>query len=1353
MRRRLPDLLILALLFALPLLTFWNQTVGGRTLLPAENLYQYEPYATYREVVKAPAIPYNHLVSDLVLQNFQWKSFLRQQIADREIPLWNPYQFSGIAFLAAGQHSALYPFSLLYYLLDLPAAYGWFTVVQLWLAGAFMFAFARGLGISRAGGAAAAVTYQLAAFFVISAVFPMIIAAAVWLPLLLLMIEYVIRHQPLAGRPVVLPWIAIGAAALGCNILAGHVEITYYTLLVAAYYAAARLLFMLWTLRRTGHKAGGLLRELVGRGAALIALITLGGALGAVQFIPLFEAASNNFRAQGAPFDQVLGWAHPLRDAVQFVMPNFYGSPAHHTYFDVFDLRTVSLIDETVVNAAGGRIVHTEWGMKNYVEAALYVGILPLILAGIALLDAWGLHRHKGTPHRLILAVLALGSLTFMFGLPTYAVLYYTLPGIDQLHSPFRWVFPFTFAVAALAGFGMDAVLLRGGRWSRRIGYGLAAAGGLILAGLVASRLFYDQAAPLVERLYGALAKAVDAFSDARMFYSYQFVNAAVFAVMLIASGAVVILLRRPHAGRAGVRGFAPLLAVAVIAADLMIASAHFNPASDPALLDFTPPSIQWLMEQLGEWRYTTIEEAGKPALFNANLTMRYGLQDIRGYESIIPAGYIQAIFYPQTQLEFNRVSPIPIDQINNGELCELRRLGVRYIITHDDMPLPSLSPLCAGGQTAPIVYADEAVKIYQVDSGDRIFAFGQTRDIPRPRTPPILTRISSRELQIDATTEAPASIIIREYYDGNWRAYLRPQGAPESEETQLALGSALMFGLIADISEPGDWTIRLVYSPASFQVGLFASFIGGVILLLLVGAWAWRGTFGGVTETGLGRIARNSIAPILLNLFNRGIDMAFALVMLRILGPTDAGWYFYAGVIFVWFDIFTNFGLNLYLTREVARDRSRARPLFVNTSALRILLAAVGVPALIAFFALRQGVADPPLTGQVILAISILYIGLLPNSLSTGFTSLFYAFERAELPAAVATAATINKVALGLGVLLMGWGFVGLAAVSILTNLLTLAILGYYGRSLIAAPPSAGTKREPSGLLGLIDRSLMRRMMGESAPLLFNHFLATLFFQIDVVIIEALRGAEMVGQYSVAYKWLTALNVIPSFFTQALLPRMSRLAHEDRAALARDYVFAVKLMLSLALPTAVFFTFTAYFWAGFLGGAEFLPDGAIATQLMMWSIPIGWMNSLTQYTLIALDLQRRLTRAFAAAVIFNIAGNLIFVPQYGYQAAAVITIFSEGVLFAGFVLLLRQGLGGAAGIDWLQVVARPLAAAALMFALMAVGFASQPALTLAASVILYIGTLLALGTFDREELSRLLPLLPGRLRAAAARL
>ena len=59
LRRFAPDLRIVLLLVIPPLLLFWQQTLGGRTLLPADNLYQFEPWASYREQVGAPARPHN----------------------------------------------------------------------------------------------------------------------------------------------------------------------------------------------------------------------------------------------------------------------------------------------------------------------------------------------------------------------------------------------------------------------------------------------------------------------------------------------------------------------------------------------------------------------------------------------------------------------------------------------------------------------------------------------------------------------------------------------------------------------------------------------------------------------------------------------------------------------------------------------------------------------------------------------------------------------------------------------------------------------------------------------------------------------------------------------------------------------------------------------------------------------------------------------------------------------------------------------------------------------------------------------------------------------------------------------
>jgi O-antigen/teichoic acid export membrane protein len=1367
LRRYRADALIMVGLWLLPLAFFWQVTLGGRTLIPADNLYQFQPWAAYREDVGVPEVPHNSLLSDLVLQNYAWKQHIRASLANGELPLWSPYTFAGMPFLAAGQHSALYPFSLLYYILPLDTAYGWFTVSQVWLAGLFMYLFMRGIGASRFGGAVAAVAFQMSAFFLASAVFPMIIASAAWLPFLLLMVEFTIQRRPLVGNPSAIPWVVLGAGGLGMTIFAGHVEFLYYALLVMGFWSACRLLTSppgplhgtegggrtqeTWPLGRR------LVRMVWGRtrpAAALLAMVALGMALGAVQFVPLLELAGRNFREGRTDFDTVRSYAYPIRHALIFLMPNLYGNPAQHTYFDVFSGQTQP-VDWQV---QGTRVTNTAWpGGKNYVEGACYVGLLTLLLAGIALLHARferapGVRTTMPAPYRAILGLLALVAVTFVFGTLTYAVLYYGLPGFNQLHSPFRWVFPLTLCLAALAGYGADALLAaRADRASftsrvvRRVGGGAASVGVLLLLGLALSRLFFAQLRGVVEWLYQRLAGAAYVFPDVERFYSVSFTPVLLFALFLIASGVALWSSQRsPASHTAQTWGSVWQAAlVVVLALDLIVATAGFNPAADPRWLAFEPPSISWLKAQRpAEWRYIAVERFTH--IMNANIGWHYGLQDVSGYDSMIPKQYVEYMRQLQDQgmLIYNRIAPIFADKLDALNSPRLDALSVRYVLSEiplDTSAYPKLT----------LVYEDAGMRVYE-NRDARPRAAANPATTVRVR----LDRASHNQLllTVQVTADTPlARIVLSDSYFPGWRAYLRPAGTGEDAEREVPVTLHAPADGIApnarqitlDNVGAGDYVLRVRYSPPSFQVGAFTSFMAGMIALFAMLVWAWGAFYREDAEAHGGgnarRFAKNSLAPIFLNLFNRGIDFAFAAIMLRILGPASAGTYYYAVVIFGWFDTLTNFGLNLLLTRDVARDRSAAGRYLLNSSLLRLGLAGVGVPVLIGFLLARQALPDP-LDGTAIAAIALLYVGLFPNSISYGLTALFYAFEKAELPAAISTVSAILKAAFGLGALLLGWGVVGLAGVSIILNLITLAILAAQAHPLMqrearAAPP---TKIEPA---------LMRDMLATGWPLMINNLLAGLFFKIDVTLLEPIQGRAVVGTYSTAYKWVDALGVIPSLFTMALLPIMSRQAKEDRAALVSNYQFAVKLLVGLALPVAVATTALATTLIGLLGGAQYLPDGAVALQLMIWFIPIGWINSLTNYVLVALDQQRPMRWVFAAGVLFNVSANLLFIPVYSFRASAVITILSEVVLLIGFYWLLRRTL---TTINWIALLWKLYAAAAAMIGVMVVVrliMPASPLLALVAGGGAYLALIVLLRPFTPIELARLAPLLPGPVR------
>jgi O-antigen/teichoic acid export membrane protein len=270
--------------------------------------------------------------------------------------------------------------------------------------------------------------------------------------------------------------------------------------------------------------------------------------------------------------------------------------------------------------------------------------------------------------------------------------------------------------------------------------------------------------------------------------------------------------------------------------------------------------------------------------------------------------------------------------------------------------------------------------------------------------------------------------------------------------------------------------------------------------------------------------------------------------------------------------------------------------------------------------------------------------------------------------------------------------------------------------------------------------------MMRTSFPLMVNLLLATVFFRIDVLLLKPMKGDAVVGYYSAAYKYIDGLNIIPAYFTQAIFPLMSRYAASARDSLMRAYVLSLRLLLIIALPIAFGTPFVAEGLILVLGGGAYLPDSMIALQLIIWFLPFSFVNSVTQYVLIAIDQQRFLTRAFLIGVTFNIVANLLVIPAFSYKGAAVVTVLSEIALLIPFYYSIRKHLGS---LPWMSMVWRPLVASVAMAAVMWLLRGIPWPLLIPVGGAVYLIILALVGGFgqpDMDLVGRLLPL--SRLRA-----
>ncbi len=440
----------------------------------------------------------------------------------------------------------------------------------------------------------------------------------------------------------------------------------------------------------------------------------------------------------------------------------------------------------------------------------------------------------------------------------------------------------------------------------------------------------------------------------------------------------------------------------------------------------------------------------------------------------------------------------------------------------------------------------------------------------------------------------------------------------------------------------------------------LFITFLSAMSMAFLAVLWTWYRFYGVFDESSdLLRVARNSSVPVMLNLFNRGMDFAYAaLLLLRILGPANAGDYSSAIVIYTWLEILVNFGLDAIMIREVARTPQESARYLYNTALLRLRLWLVFLPAV--------GILSwlGPLPAQTRAALVVLYLGLLPATLCKNFDALFYAHEQVAYPALVSSIATFIKVSLGALVLLSGRGIVFLAVNAFITNLIVLAIL-----SMLARRHITPLRRVP-------DASLRQSLLALAWPLMLRDLLYALYYRVDLLLLQVLQNSLVVGWYSVIFKFLDTVAVVPQYFALALFPILARQAFQDRERFLHDYRLSVKVLLTVAFPLALGVALYARELVLILGDTEYLPHSAIALRLSIWVILLNWINALGQYALIALQRQKALSLILGIGLGLSVMGNLIFAPRYSYMASALLKTGVEVLVWGIQALVLRHAAG-----------------------------------------------------------------------------
>ncbi len=423
--------------------------------------------------------------------------------------------------------------------------------------------------------------------------------------------------------------------------------------------------------------------------------------------------------------------------------------------------------------------------------------------------------------------------------------------------------------------------------------------------------------------------------------------------------------------------------------------------------------------------------------------------------------------------------------------------------------------------------------------------------------------------------------------------------------------------------------------------------------------------------------IIRNVSFLMASDIIGKILSFFLVIAIARYLGDAGLGKYSFAFAFVGLFSIFADFGLSTYLTREIARNKEKAKKYASNMLALKLVLAAISLllPIIIINFIEKST--------EVRTAVIIVAIASSMLNISSVFGTLFAAYEKLQYWALITLLERVVTVGLGLLLIFKGSGLIGLVIaylISYLTVMITASILSYI---------------KTTSFTLSFDREFWIYLLKNSLPFWFTTIFITIYFRIDTVLLQMMTNYEAVGWYSAAYRALDALYFIPAAVITAIFPVMSRFHVDNKKMLQELYKRAFYYLLILAIPIATGITLLSGRIISLMYGGK-LAEAAPALQVLIWAEAIIFISALAGYLLNAINKQLAFTFITGFAAFLNIGINLFLIPKYSYMGAAVATVVTE--LFV-LLLLYYFAWKSGYGVNLAKALIKPIIAAAFMAA------------------------------------------------------
>ena len=275
------------------------------------------------------------------------------------------------------------------------------------------------------------------------------------------------------------------------------------------------------------------------------------------------------------------------------------------------------------------------------------------------------------------------------------------------------------------------------------------------------------------------------------------------------------------------------------------------------------------------------------------------------------------------------------------------------------------------------------------------------------------------------------------------------------------------------------------------------------------------------------------------------------------------------------------------------------------------------------------------------------------------------------------------------------------------------------------------------------LDLSMVKPWLTVGVPLAITYLFTTVYFKVDVPILQHFRSYAEVGWYTLAYKPFEALLFIPVTLRSVIFPVLSlyRRAAPQRVLPSAERFFKALALIGWPITVGVFLLTPQ-----FNDLLQLYPQSEAALHILAIGIFFAFIDNTFAATFNAIDRQKTFAYIALSGLGINVLLNIFMIPAFGYLGASWSTVLTEVALVIIGWVVLRAQLGALRVVrtTW-RIYPAGVVMGAFIFLVHPQGRIALLLVTAAAAII-YAGCIVLFRALDRDEWDALRAVVRGRL-------